>query len=225
MTPDIIPCDGVLIFNPQSDMSSNSTTHFPNTVATVAYGANGNSTLGPPQGAIYRDFVSLDSDSSYANYTASDASNGGQTAGNMTLHTLDPVSIPNESSIEPKFLCQPNHVSILNDLNATGFISGQGNVQLVTTTGTGPYSMDSNGSSATTQFSSPFHLVNGPFLSIQQPQATQIGHHQHYGNQSQMVFMTKPQPPGHVLDDHSSGQSQINSSFSLSEVKLFSREY
>ena len=209
MTPDIIPCEGVLIFNPQSDIS--------NTVATVAYGPNANSQLGP-QGPVYRDFVSLDSDSSYANFTASDGSNSGQQAvGNMTLHTLDPVSIPNESNVEPKFLCQPNHVSILNDhLNNAGYLSGQ----LVTTTTGQAYSMDSGSSG--TQFNSPFHLVNGPFLSIQS-QTNSIGHRQHYNpsqQSSQMVFMAaSSQQPNHMIgDDHSSGQSQINSSFSLSEV-------
>ena len=72
---------------------------------------------------IYRDFVSLQAD----NNSFMDTNNSGA-HGATAITTLDPTTITN--GFESNFLCQPNHVSILNNIN-TDYITGQGNVQLM----------------------------------------------------------------------------------------------
>ncbi|KAJ6221787.1 hypothetical protein RDWZM_000332 [Blomia tropicalis] len=185
--PDLVQCDGLLIFNPSSTQAQ-----------PVQASTTGTATL-------YRNFVSLDSDSSYANYSVSDTSGTNQ-CDQFTLRTLDPVSIGQEQMVEPKFLCEPNHVSLLSDLNATGFITGEGNVQLVATmdhsSTTGKHLGSSKHKHEQTSFSSPYHLLqNGPFLSVPTQPI----------DQSRLVFMAPSN------DDLASNQSQVNSSFSISE--------
>lgn len=154
--PDLIPCDAVYIFNNPEHVSAltgrPALAEVPTSMSGVLHSNNG--------APIYRDFVV-------------------DTSPNYYLTTNQPPphhsnrSDPIDTVLEPKFLCQPNHVSVVN----TGFISGQGNVQFVTTSSTPtndsssggggrPYSFEASGIKDSVQYS-PFHLVNGPFaLSI-----------------------------------------------------------
>lgn len=75
------------------------------------------------QQPIYRDFVSLAADP--------EPYPGGSSITTLDANSIAGVHQPATATFEPKFLCQPNHVSILNGLNAE-FITEQGNVQLVT---------------------------------------------------------------------------------------------
>ncbi len=275
-TPDLIPCDGgsngggngphLLIFN-ASDLSSNASATFQgnNTVAAVT-NSHLSATAVPSGTAIYRDFVSLES----SDYTVSSDASGGAGGpggsfhhfqqqqqslpqqGAITLHTLDALSIGHQdglppNSIEPKFLCQPNHVSVLgqsggethlnhhphpnqnqfsNHPHHHPYISGQGNVQLLAS------SSDSSTSAALLHSSSPFHLLTtaNAFLSIASPAAASgnnnnnnngtLGHYQHYRNPSSNHQTNFSQ--SQLLFMGGSGGAEANdgnSSFSLSEVR------
>src|SRR6218665_2749417 len=114
----------------------------------------------PTSGAFYRDLISVDSESSYANYTSSEAS-AFQDQDLIAMQTFQ-AKIP-AFELMPKFLCQPSatvatnhhdHVSLMSN-HQDGFIASDGNFQLLTAAAAGrsePGAMHNNPEFATLEF-------------------------------------------------------------------------